>query len=363
MTIHTLDKMDIKDEEPILTSPTPPWTDDDKEDKHSIEDLNVESPGITICANCETTTTPLWRRDAGGRTICNACGLYYKLHLVHRPATMMRTVIKRRKRCSANEKAAQEKNNQRRRSTVAEIEEEAEDINISRRRSLSPSYRHVSYHLNNRHIQSSERSSLSNHSNNSSSNNSINNSTSNNSNNVGNSPPSKSFVLPPLYPPSSTSPASYAHSNRYTTKQEADLHVCSNTVDAQREYRNSLQREVTRLSALLSSTVAKLQSVDEAIANPVPADQPCHRCNTTINSIHSNSDNYQGDLPQEHQVARSLLSLAHSPPLSNNGSPESTPQLPIMSPFANRSHRLPPISFCATPRALPPVSTVPSFLP
>ncbi|OAD05416.1 GATA-type zinc finger transcription factor, partial [Mucor lusitanicus CBS 277.49] len=54
--------------------------------------------GITVCANCETTTTPLWRRDASGRTICNACGLYYKLHLVHRPATMMRTVIKRRKR-------------------------------------------------------------------------------------------------------------------------------------------------------------------------------------------------------------------------------------------------------------------------
>lgn len=350
-----------------MTSPTPPWTDDDKEDKHSIEDLNVESAGITICANCETTTTPLWRRDAGGRTICNACGLYYKLHLVHRPATMMRTVIKRRKRCSANEKAAQEKSNQRRRSTVAEIEEEADVINISRRRSLSPSYRHVSYHIDHRHNnQSSERSSLSNHSNNSSSNNSINNSTSNNSNNVGNSPPSKSFVLPPLYPPSSTSPASYAHGNRYTIKPETEIHVCSNTVDFHREYRNSLQREVKRLSALLSSTVARLQNVDEAIANPIPADQPCHRCNTTINSnnrSNSSCDSYQGDLPQEHQVARSLLSLAHSPPLSNNGSPESTPQLPIMSPFANRSHRLPPISFCATPRALPPVSTVPSFLP
>ncbi|KAI8887297.1 GATA-domain-containing protein, partial [Backusella circina FSU 941] len=51
-----------------------------------------------ICANCQATTTPLWRRDAAGKTICNACGLYYKLHHVHRPATMMRTVIKRRKR-------------------------------------------------------------------------------------------------------------------------------------------------------------------------------------------------------------------------------------------------------------------------
>ncbi|KAG0301351.1 putative electron transfer flavoprotein subunit, partial [Dissophora globulifera] len=51
-----------------------------------------------VCANCSTTTTPLWRRDSGGNTICNACGLYYKLHNVHRPVTMKRAVIKRRKR-------------------------------------------------------------------------------------------------------------------------------------------------------------------------------------------------------------------------------------------------------------------------
>ncbi|KAF9548998.1 putative electron transfer flavoprotein subunit [Mortierella hygrophila] len=51
-----------------------------------------------ICANCRTTTTPLWRRDSEGNTICNACGLYFKLHNVHRPVTMKRAVIKRRKR-------------------------------------------------------------------------------------------------------------------------------------------------------------------------------------------------------------------------------------------------------------------------
>jgi GATA-binding protein, other eukaryote len=55
-----------------------------------------------VCANCSTTTTPLWRRDEEGNTICNACGLYYKLHNVQRPVTMKRSVIKRRKRVHAN---------------------------------------------------------------------------------------------------------------------------------------------------------------------------------------------------------------------------------------------------------------------
>ncbi|CAO3648415.1 unnamed protein product [Mucor hiemalis] len=50
------------------------------------------------CFNCDTNTTPLWRRDDEGNNICNACGLYYKLHNVHRPLSMKRTVIHRRKR-------------------------------------------------------------------------------------------------------------------------------------------------------------------------------------------------------------------------------------------------------------------------
>lgn len=50
------------------------------------------------CFNCHTATTPLWRRDEEGNNICNACGLYYKLHGTHRPMGMRKTVIKRRKR-------------------------------------------------------------------------------------------------------------------------------------------------------------------------------------------------------------------------------------------------------------------------
>ncbi|XP_016115074.1 GATA-binding factor 2-like isoform X1 [Sinocyclocheilus grahami] len=36
----------------------------------------------TCCSNCQTTTTTLWRRNGNGDPVCNACGLYYKLHNV-----------------------------------------------------------------------------------------------------------------------------------------------------------------------------------------------------------------------------------------------------------------------------------------
>ncbi|CRK88086.1 CLUMA_CG001871, isoform A [Clunio marinus] len=52
----------------------------------------------TSCANCKTTTTTLWRRNQGGEPVCNACGLYYKLHNVNRPLTMKKEGIQTRNR-------------------------------------------------------------------------------------------------------------------------------------------------------------------------------------------------------------------------------------------------------------------------
>lgn len=36
----------------------------------------------TQCVNCLTERTTLWRRNSAGEAVCNACGLYYRLHRV-----------------------------------------------------------------------------------------------------------------------------------------------------------------------------------------------------------------------------------------------------------------------------------------
>ncbi|XP_030069302.1 transcription factor GATA-6 [Microcaecilia unicolor] len=54
------------------------------------------------CANCHTSTTTLWRRNAEGEPVCNACGLYMKLHGVPRPLAMKKEGIQTRKRKPKN---------------------------------------------------------------------------------------------------------------------------------------------------------------------------------------------------------------------------------------------------------------------
>ncbi|XP_051784882.1 transcription factor GATA-6 [Erpetoichthys calabaricus] len=54
------------------------------------------------CANCHTSTTTLWRRNAEGEPVCNACGLYTKLHGVPRPLAMKKEGIQTRKRKPKN---------------------------------------------------------------------------------------------------------------------------------------------------------------------------------------------------------------------------------------------------------------------
>ncbi|EGN92304.1 hypothetical protein SERLA73DRAFT_65990, partial [Serpula lacrymans var. lacrymans S7.3] len=56
---------------------------------------------VAQCYNCHTTATPLWRKDDEGKTVCNACGLYYKLHGSARPISMKSDVIRKRSRHDA----------------------------------------------------------------------------------------------------------------------------------------------------------------------------------------------------------------------------------------------------------------------
>ncbi|KAM7537424.1 hypothetical protein Aperf_G00000072560 [Anoplocephala perfoliata] len=52
----------------------------------------------TVCSNCQTSHTSLWRRAPEGDVVCNACGLYRKLHGRQRPLTMRKDSIQTRKR-------------------------------------------------------------------------------------------------------------------------------------------------------------------------------------------------------------------------------------------------------------------------
>lgn len=61
-----------------------------------------ESSTPTTCTNCFTQTTPLWRRNPEGHPLCNACGLFLKLHGVVRPLSLKTDVIKKRNRGSGN---------------------------------------------------------------------------------------------------------------------------------------------------------------------------------------------------------------------------------------------------------------------
>ncbi|RZF35691.1 hypothetical protein LSTR_LSTR010012 [Laodelphax striatellus] len=83
--------------------PTPAYTPHTTRNSYPHEDkttrrLTANRRTGLQCSNCTTRTTSLWRRNTLGEPVCNACGLYFKLHGVNRPLAMKKDSIQTRKR-------------------------------------------------------------------------------------------------------------------------------------------------------------------------------------------------------------------------------------------------------------------------
>ncbi|KAJ8409840.1 hypothetical protein AAFF_G00218990 [Aldrovandia affinis] len=83
-------------------------TTDSKSSKEESQSLLRRRRGSGVfCANCLTTKTSLWRKNANGGYVCNACGLYQKLHSTPRPLNIIKQnngeqIIRRRTRKRLN---------------------------------------------------------------------------------------------------------------------------------------------------------------------------------------------------------------------------------------------------------------------
>ncbi|GAB1869228.1 GATA-binding factor A [Camponotus japonicus] len=103
---------------------------------------NIAKKVDMSCTNCGTMTTTIWRRNMKGEMVCNACGLYYKLHGVNRPVTMRRDTIHTRRRRPKGEKPTRHRKKGdavlASQSTTEQMDAESADMLAALRRQIQP---------------------------------------------------------------------------------------------------------------------------------------------------------------------------------------------------------------------------------
>ncbi|KAG8701381.1 hypothetical protein FRC08_004105 [Ceratobasidium sp. 394] len=70
--------------------------DVEMEDANEVPRRRSPHTGHERCINCDTDKTSLWRKDEDGRTICNACQIYFRVHGRKRPPSMRSSTVKKR---------------------------------------------------------------------------------------------------------------------------------------------------------------------------------------------------------------------------------------------------------------------------
>lgn len=88
---------------------------------------NDSASSHTVCVNCKTTNTPLWRRDELGNPLCNACQLFRKLHGSDRPVSLHNSVVKKRNRTRNKEVVKKSTSRSQRRNSITAPERTPED--------------------------------------------------------------------------------------------------------------------------------------------------------------------------------------------------------------------------------------------
>ncbi|XP_034935320.1 GATA-type transcription factor sreA-like isoform X2 [Chelonus insularis] len=112
---------------------------DEQRQQFDQQSTNMTKKVDMSCTNCGTMTTTIWRRNMKGEMVCNACGLYYKLHGVNRPVTMRRDTIHTRRRRPKGEKPTRHRKKEAVVSTKTEqMDAESADMLAALRRQIQP---------------------------------------------------------------------------------------------------------------------------------------------------------------------------------------------------------------------------------